>query len=134
MIVREQATGLRAIVADIAGPLVNGYFALATESHCDDGCPHTLEHLIFLGRLEARPTHEQQQLSACIDVGSEDYPWKGVLDELSNRSLAQGTNAWTDTYSSVVTTPINVISSLPTSAVQRPHVLYRNDRRMGRLQ
>lgn len=39
--------------------------------------PHTLEHLIFLG--------------------SELYPYKGVLDLLANRCLASGTNAWTDT-------------------------------------
>ena len=34
----------------------------------DDGLPHTLEHLIFLG--------------------SEDYPYKEVLDLLANRALA----------------------------------------------
>lgn len=50
------------------------YF-IATEAHDDDGIPHTLEHLIFLG--------------------SEDYPYKGVLDLLANRCLASGTNAWT---------------------------------------
>lgn len=50
---------------------------LATEAHDDDGLPHTLEHLIFLG--------------------SELYPYKGVLDLLANRCLASGTNAWTDT-------------------------------------
>ena len=38
--------------------------------------PHTLEHLIF--------------------IGSEEYPYKGVLDLLANRCLASGTNAWTD--------------------------------------
>lgn len=48
---------------------------IATEAHDDDGIPHTLEHLIFLG--------------------SEDYPFKGVLDLLANRCLASGTNAWT---------------------------------------
>lgn len=42
----------------------------------DDGLPHTLEHLIFLG--------------------SKKYPYKGILDKLANRSLAEGTNAWTD--------------------------------------
>ena len=56
---------------------MHGYFALATEALDDDGCPHTLEHLVFLG--------------------SEDYPFKGVLDSLANRSIAQGTNAWTAT-------------------------------------
>lgn len=50
---------------------------LATEAFDDDGLPHTLEHLIFLG--------------------SEEYPYKGVLDLLANRCIAEGTNAWTDT-------------------------------------
>lgn len=47
-----------------------------TEAFDDDGLPHTLEHLIFLG--------------------SEQFPYKGVLDSLANRCLASGTNAWTD--------------------------------------
>ena len=47
----------------------------ATEAQSDDGLPHTLEHLVFLG--------------------SELYPYKGVLDLLANRCLASGTNAWT---------------------------------------
>ena len=38
---------------------MNGYFVLATEAFDDDGLPHTLEHLIFLG--------------------SEDYPYKGMV-------------------------------------------------------
>ena len=54
---------------------VNGYFTLATEAHSDDGCPHCLEHLVFLG--------------------SEQYPFKGVLDSLATRCLCNGTNAWT---------------------------------------
>merc|ERR1711974_395181 len=31
-----------------------------------------------------------------IFLGSEQYPYKGVLDSLANRCLARGTNAWTD--------------------------------------
>lgn len=31
-----------------------------------------------------------------IFLGSEDYPYKGVLDIVANRCLASGTNAWTD--------------------------------------
>ncbi|QSL66398.1 hypothetical protein MERGE_000777 [Pneumocystis wakefieldiae] len=50
---------------------------LQKEIFNDSGCPHTLEHLIFLG--------------------SRKYPYKGVLDFLANRSFAQGTNAWTET-------------------------------------
>jgi Zn-dependent M16 (insulinase) family peptidase len=30
-------------------------------------------------------------------MGSEKYPYKGVLDNLANRAFAAGTNAWTDT-------------------------------------
>ncbi|OLL25266.1 hypothetical protein NEOLI_000842 [Neolecta irregularis DAH-3] len=49
--------------------------------HDDSGCPHTLEHLIFLG--------------------SRKYPYHGILDLLANKSFAQGTNAWTDTDNTV---------------------------------
>ncbi|KAM3962814.1 LOW QUALITY PROTEIN: uncharacterized protein C05D11.1 [Aphomia sociella] len=73
----SEKTGLTVIIADVEGPLVNGFFCLATEAHDDDGLPHTLEHLIFLG--------------------SKRYPYKGVLDLLANRCMAHGTNAWTDT-------------------------------------
>ena len=78
----ESKSGLRVCLLECEGPLVSGYAVLPTEAksndyaHRDDGLPHTLEHLIFLG--------------------SEKYPFKGVLDKLANRCLAQGTNAWTD--------------------------------------
>jgi Zn-dependent M16 (insulinase) family peptidase len=29
-------------------------------------------------------------------MGSEKYPYKGVLDQLANRAFSEGTNAWTD--------------------------------------
>ncbi|KAG7174925.1 Peptidase M16 inactive domain and insulinase-containing protein [Homarus americanus] len=74
---RSKRTGMHILLAKVEGPLVNGYFTVATEAHDDDGLPHTLEHLVFLG--------------------SEKYPFKGVLDLLANRCLASGTNAWTDT-------------------------------------
>ena len=73
---RSSLTGLRLVHASVPGPLVEGFFTLATESHSNDGCPHTLEHLVFMG--------------------SEKYPFKGILDLVANRSLSQGTNAWTD--------------------------------------
>lgn len=49
---------------------------LVTETTSDDGLPHTLEHLVFMG--------------------SKNYPYKGVLDVIANRCLASGTNAYTD--------------------------------------
>jgi len=70
-------TGLKLALAKVQSPTVHGYFAVQTEAFTDYGEPHTLEHLIFLG--------------------SERYPYKGVLDVLANRCLAQGTNAWTAT-------------------------------------
>ncbi|KAI7861631.1 Metalloenzyme, LuxS/M16 peptidase-like protein [Spinellus fusiger] len=60
---KSEKTGLTVVLCDIEG-------------FDDFGCPHTLEHLVFLG--------------------SEQYPYKGVLDSLANRAIAQGTNAWTD--------------------------------------
>ncbi|KAK7070200.1 hypothetical protein SK128_011894, partial [Halocaridina rubra] len=74
---RSKRTGMRIVIGNVEGPMVNGFLTLATEAHDDDGLPHTLEHLVFLG--------------------SEDYPFKGVLDLLASRCLAYGTNAWTDT-------------------------------------
>ena len=47
---KSQKTGLTVTVAQVDGPVVNGYFCLATEEFTNDGLPHTLEHLIFLGR------------------------------------------------------------------------------------
>lgn len=70
-------TGLSLVIAHIEGPLVHGYLTVATEAHDDEGIPHTLEHLVF--------------------VGSQSYPFKGVLDLVANRCMADGTNAWTDT-------------------------------------
>ena len=79
----SSATGLRAVLAKTDEPLCAMHLAIATEadtndySHKDDGLPHVLEHSTFLG--------------------SELYPYKGILDKLANRSLADGTNAWTAT-------------------------------------
>ena len=54
---------------------------VATRAQDHDGLPHTLEHMIFLG--------------------SDEYPYKGILDILANKCLASGTNAWTGSvYSS----------------------------------
>ncbi|KAF9015263.1 Metalloenzyme, LuxS/M16 peptidase-like protein [Cyathus striatus] len=73
---RSRITGLTVVHLDYEAPLVNGYFVVATEIFDDSGCPHTLEHLVFMG--------------------SEKYPHKGVLDLLANRGFSNGTNAWTD--------------------------------------
>ncbi|GAW80951.1 hypothetical protein, conserved [Plasmodium gonderi] len=68
-------SGLRIILNKIKSPKIYGYFTLLTEAENDEGLPHTLEHLIFLG--------------------SHKYPHKGLLDSLAYKCLSEGTNAWT---------------------------------------
>ncbi|KAF8807490.1 hypothetical protein BYT27DRAFT_7189561 [Phlegmacium glaucopus] len=74
---KSRSTGLTIIHLDYEAPIVSGYFVVATEIFDDSGCPHTLEHLVFMG--------------------SEKYPYKGMLDILACRGFSNGTNAWTDT-------------------------------------
>ncbi|XP_012281093.1 uncharacterized protein C05D11.1-like [Orussus abietinus] len=98
-------TGLTVVIAEVGGPVVCGYFCLATEAFDDDGLPHTLEHLIFLG--------------------SEKYPYKGILDLLANRCLASGTNAWTDTDNTVYTmTTAGSEGFLSLMPIYLEHILY----------
>ncbi|PPQ88654.1 hypothetical protein CVT25_010230 [Psilocybe cyanescens] len=74
---KSRETGLTVIHLDYEAPIVNGYFVVPTEIFDDSGCPHTLEHLVFMG--------------------SEKFPYKGILDLLANRGFSNGTNAWTAT-------------------------------------
>ncbi|PNF33802.1 Uncharacterized protein C05D11.1 [Cryptotermes secundus] len=102
---KSNATGLIVVIAEVEGPVVNGYFCLATEAHDDDGLPHTLEHVIFMG--------------------SEEYPYKGVLDLLANRCLASGTNAWTDTDHTCYTmTNAGSEGFLAVMPIYLDHILY----------
>ncbi|CXI44272.1 insulinase, putative [Plasmodium berghei] len=71
----SKRSGLRIILNKINSPKIYGYFTLLTEAENDEGLPHTLEHLIFLG--------------------SNLYPYKGFLDALAYKCLSEGTNAWT---------------------------------------
>ncbi|THH10161.1 hypothetical protein EW145_g1526 [Phellinidium pouzarii] len=72
---RSRVTGLTIVHLDYEAPIVKGYFAVGTEIFNDSGCPHTLEHLVFMG--------------------SKKYPYKGIIDHLANRGFSSGTNAWT---------------------------------------
>lgn len=79
---RSLRTGLQLTYINQPSPVVNGYFAVATEIDNDSGCPHTLEHLVFMG--------------------SKKYPYKGLLDSLGNRFFSL-TNAWTAVDQTVYT-------------------------------
>ncbi|THV04852.1 hypothetical protein K435DRAFT_774162 [Dendrothele bispora CBS 962.96] len=74
---KSRVTGLSVVHLDYEAPIVSGYFVVATEIFNDSGCPHTLEHLVFMG--------------------SQKYPYKGIIDHFANRGFSNGTNAWTDT-------------------------------------
>ncbi|THH28068.1 hypothetical protein EUX98_g6115 [Antrodiella citrinella] len=74
---RSRVSGLTVVHLDYDAPIVNGYFVVGTEIFNDTGCPHTLEHLVFMG--------------------SEKFPYKGIIDHLANRGFSNGTNAWTAT-------------------------------------
>ncbi len=47
---RSSRTGLTVVLGRAESPIVNAYACLATEAFDSDGLPHTLEHLVFLGR------------------------------------------------------------------------------------
>ncbi|KAK0417166.1 hypothetical protein QR680_012861 [Steinernema hermaphroditum] len=101
---RSQRSELRVAVADVAGPMVKGLISFATETNSDDGLPHTLEHLVFMG--------------------SSKYPWKGVLDIIANRCLASGTNAWTDQdHTAYTLTTLGSSGFLKVLPVYMDHVL-----------
>ena len=67
--------GFRVIIVDVPGPLCAASIVIPTVSWNNKGLPHTLEHLIF--------------------CGSQSIPTRGFLDNLANRSLSTGTNAYT---------------------------------------
>ena len=84
---------------------MNSYVVVPTECLSDNGLPHTLEHLVFLG--------------------SEDYPYKGVLDKVSFRNLATGTNAYTDVHHTAYTlTTAGSEGTLAMLPVFLDHVFY----------
>ena len=107
----SSVTGLRGLLVVTDEPLCSLHVVIATEadtndwSHKDDGLPHTLEHAIFMG--------------------SERYPYKGILDKVANRSLADGTNAWTATdhtcYTLTTAGHEGCLTMLP---IYADHILY----------
>ena len=56
---RSARTGLTVTVAQVDGPVVNGYFCLATEAHDDDGADLLQSYLIYwlLKYLSRSPSH-----------------------------------------------------------------------------
>uniref|UniRef100_A0A914WAZ5 Peptidase M16 C-terminal domain-containing protein n=1 Tax=Plectus sambesii TaxID=2011161 RepID=A0A914WAZ5_9BILA len=63
----SQRSGLCVAIADVPGPMVNGNLCFVTETDSDDGLPHTLEHLVFMGS-ERRLLSGRQVLAAVESV------------------------------------------------------------------
>ncbi|KIM20884.1 hypothetical protein M408DRAFT_30019 [Serendipita vermifera MAFF 305830] len=102
---RSEKTGLRVIHVDYEGPIINGYFAVATEIFDDSGCPHTLEHLVF--------------------HGSEQYPYSDALQRIAFRSFASTPNAYTAQDTTVYTiSTAGGTSFLRLLPVYVDHILY----------
>lgn len=59
----------------------------------DSGCPHTLEQYVPRCLNWTRIL----TFSSLVFMGSEKYPYKGIIDHFANRGFSSGTNAWTDT-------------------------------------
>ncbi|KAJ8521451.1 hypothetical protein ONZ45_g1850 [Pleurotus djamor] len=87
---RSRVTGLSIVHLDYEAPLVNGYFVVATEmvAHTHSNSLSSPPNIYFL------------VLTACNDslvfMGSQKYPYKGIIDHFANRGFSNGTNAWTD--------------------------------------
>ncbi|KZV77044.1 hypothetical protein PENSPDRAFT_645781 [Peniophora sp. CONT] len=102
---RSRESGLTVVHLDYEAPIVNGYFTVGTEIFDDTGCPHTLEHLVFMG--------------------SEKFPYKGIIDHLANRGFSNGTNAWTDTdHTAYTVSTAGAQGFLQILPIYVDHVLY----------
>ena len=73
-------SGMSVTIIENPSPIISGDVVVRTLTNTNQGLPHTLEHLIFLG--------------------SKSYQ-KGFLDLAANQCIAQGTNAWTSQDSTV---------------------------------
>ena len=58
-------------------------------------------------------------------MGSEKYPYKGIIDHLANRGFSNGTNAWTDTdHTAYTVSTAGAQGFLQILPIYVDHVLY----------
>jgi hypothetical protein len=58
-------------------------------------------------------------------MGSEKYPYKGIIDQLANRGFSNGTNAWTDTdHTSYTVSTAGEQGFLQILPIYVDHILY----------
>ncbi|CAG8661597.1 2975_t:CDS:2 [Gigaspora rosea] len=90
---KSNRTSLSAILVDIEAPLVSGFFAIPTETV--SFTPYEKKWYRYRKLLYSMGFLILE--CSLVFLGSELYPYKGVLDTLANLAFAQGTNAWTET-------------------------------------
>lgn len=72
---KSSRTGMQVVLIQRESPSVQAHLAVASEANDNFGCPHTLEHIVFMG--------------------SKKYPYKGFLDKVSVKQLSS-INAFTE--------------------------------------
>jgi hypothetical protein len=117
---RSRKSGLSVVHLDYDAPIVKGYFVVPTESAYIQSTMSILCLLAYDSlRRQWLPPHVRavrlihslksmffalhRVVPSLVFLGSEKYPYKGVLDQLANRAFAEGTNAWTDTDNTTYT-------------------------------
>lgn len=72
---KSKRTGMQVVLIQRESPSVQAHLAVASEANDNFGCPHTLEHIVFMG--------------------SKQYPYKGFLDKVAVKQLSS-INAFTE--------------------------------------
>jgi Zn-dependent M16 (insulinase) family peptidase len=58
-------------------------------------------------------------------MGSEKYPYKGIIDHFANRGFSHGTNAWTDTdHTAYTVSTAGEAGFLQILPIYLDHILY----------
>jgi len=86
---QSNQTGMKLYHINVPLPLVKLEICVQTRPSDDTGCPHTLEHLIFMG--------------------SEKYPQQGYLDHIASQCYSLGTNA--TTYRDMTTYELTTVNA-----------------------
>lgn len=65
-------------------------------------------------------------------MGSEKYPYKGIIDHFANRGFSNGTNAWTDTdHTAYTVSTAGEDGFLQILPIYVDHILYATIKKSG---
>ncbi|KAG6877636.1 hypothetical protein C0993_005345 [Termitomyces sp. T159_Od127] len=91
---RSRITGLSVVHLDYEGKFGKGLASIEQIINTSVQLPSSMDILSLLQKFSMIPV---AHILWNIFMGSEKYPYKGVLDNLANRGFSNGTNAWTGT-------------------------------------